>query len=75
MNHTPDDIPATVKALGRFTVPELKQRYAEVFGEPTRTNHKQYLVRRIVWRICRRSATPHRRCCRGTACGTLHTSR
>lgn len=51
MNHTPDDIPATVKALGRLTVPELKQRYAEVFGEPTRTNHKQYLVKRIVWRM------------------------
>lgn len=50
MTHTPDDIPATVKALGRLTVPELKQRYAEVFGEPTRTNHKQYLVKRIVWR-------------------------
>ncbi len=51
MTHTPDDIPATVKALGRLTVPELKQRYAEVFGEPTRTNHKQYLVKRIVWRM------------------------
>ncbi|MBL9001779.1 MAG: DUF2924 domain-containing protein [Phycisphaerae bacterium] len=51
MTHTPDDIPATVKALGRLTVPELKQRYAEVFGEPTRTNHKQYLIKRIVWRM------------------------
>ncbi|MCL4222473.1 MAG: DUF2924 domain-containing protein [Phycisphaerales bacterium] len=48
---TPDDIPATVKALGRLTVPELKQRYAEVFGEPTRSNHKQHLVKRIVWRM------------------------
>ncbi|MBX3408021.1 MAG: DUF2924 domain-containing protein [Phycisphaeraceae bacterium] len=47
----PDDIPATVLALGRLTVPELKQRYAEVFGEPTRSNHKQYLVKRIVWRM------------------------
>ncbi|MBX3384560.1 MAG: DUF2924 domain-containing protein [Phycisphaeraceae bacterium] len=46
-----DDIHATVQALGRLTVPELKQRYAEVFGEPTRTNHKQYLVKRIVWRM------------------------
>ena len=34
-----------------LTVPELKRRYAEVFGEPTRTNHKQYLVKRIVWRM------------------------
>jgi len=51
MNPSPDDIPATVKALGRLTVPELKQRYAEVFGEPTRSNHKQHLVKRIVWRM------------------------
>ncbi len=43
MNHTPDDILATMKALERRSVPELKQRDAEVFGEPTRTNHKQYL--------------------------------
>ncbi|MCW5767090.1 MAG: DUF2924 domain-containing protein [Phycisphaeraceae bacterium] len=46
-----NDTHATVRALGRLTVPELKQRYAEVFGEPTRTNHKQYLVKRIVWRM------------------------
>ena len=47
----PDDIPATVKALGRLTVADLKQRYAEVFGESTRSNHKQHLVKRIVWRM------------------------
>ncbi len=47
----PDDTNATVLALGRLTVPELKQRYAEVFGEPTRTSHKRYLVKRIVWRM------------------------
>ena len=43
----PDDIPATVKALGRLTVPELKRRHAEVFGEPARTNHNLYLVKRM----------------------------
>ena len=47
----PDDPNATVLALGRLTVPELKQRYAEVFGEPTGTSHKRYLVKRIVWRM------------------------
>ncbi len=46
-----NDTHATVQALGRLTVPELKQRYAEVFGEPTRTSHKQYLIKRIVWRM------------------------
>jgi len=44
-------IAATVKELGQMTVPQLKQRYAEVFGEPTRTSHKQYLIKRIVWRL------------------------
>ncbi|TVQ64291.1 MAG: DUF2924 domain-containing protein [Phycisphaerales bacterium] len=44
------DIANTIKELGRLTVPQLKQRYAEVFGEPTGTHHKQYLIKRIVWR-------------------------
>ena len=30
---------------------ELAQRYAELFGEPTRTRHKAYLVRKIAWRM------------------------
>ena len=46
-----ETIAATVKELGQMTVPQLKQRYAEVFGEPTRTSHKQYLIKRIVWRM------------------------
>ncbi len=51
MIHPPDDPAAAARALAQLTVRELKQRYAEVFGEPTRTNHKQYLVKRIVWRM------------------------
>lgn len=47
----PDDIAETVRSLGNMTVPALKARYAEVFGEPTRTNHKQYLIKRITWRM------------------------
>lgn len=46
-----DDIDATVAALTQMTVPELRQRYAEVFGEPTRIRHKQYLIKRVVWRM------------------------
>lgn len=45
-----ESIATTMKELGQMTVPQLKQRYAEVFGEPTRTNHKQHLIKRIVWR-------------------------
>lgn len=38
-------------ALERLTVGELQQRYVEVFGEPVRSRHKQYLIRRIAWRL------------------------
>jgi hypothetical protein len=44
------DVDRAVKELGRMTVTELRERYAEVFGEPTRSFHKQHLVRRIAWR-------------------------
>lgn len=37
--------------LEQMTVGELQQRYAEVFGEPVRSRHKQYLIRRIAWRL------------------------
>ena len=34
-----------------MTVSNLKRRYAEVFGEEARSNHKEYLVKRIAWRL------------------------
>jgi hypothetical protein len=40
-----------VAALERLTVGRLRQRYAEVFGEPTRTSNRVWLVRRIAWRL------------------------
>jgi hypothetical protein len=46
-----DEVRTQVAALERMTVTELKGRYAEVFVEPTRENHKQYLIKRIVWRM------------------------
>ena len=39
---------ATLKAM---SVGELRVRYAEVFGEPARTGHKVWLIKRIVWRL------------------------
>lgn len=45
-----DDVRSTIRALQGMTVPQLRERYAEVFGEPTRIKHKQYLIKRIVWR-------------------------
>src|ERR1700687_4140925 len=38
-------------ALIRLGVSELRLKYAEVFAEPTRTGNKNWLVRRIAWRL------------------------
>ena len=38
-------------ALAHLTVPELRTRYAHVFGEPTAARHKTWLIRRIAWRL------------------------
>jgi hypothetical protein len=40
-----------VAALQRMTVRELRERYAEVFGEETPADNKAWLVKRIAWRI------------------------
>src|SRR6266851_2316489 len=37
--------------LRRKTVAQLQIRHLEVFGEPSRSNHKQFLIRRIAWRL------------------------
>lgn len=40
-----------ITTLKRMTVPELRRKYAQVFGEDTTSRHKEYLIRRIVWRL------------------------
>ena len=40
-----------VTALKRMTVPELRRKHAEAFGETTTSRHKEYLVRKIAWRM------------------------
>lgn len=44
-------IASQVAALDGLTVGQLHERYAEVFGERARSRHRQYLVRRIAWRL------------------------
>jgi hypothetical protein len=44
------DVHKLVAELNRMSVPDLKERYAEVFGEPSPTSHKRMLIKRIVWR-------------------------
>ncbi len=45
------NVTKTLKELERTPVPKLKERYAEVFGEATRSNNKRFLIKRIIWRL------------------------
>jgi len=45
------NIHAELKRLGILTTPQLRARYAEVFGEATRCNNRPYLFKRICWRL------------------------
>src|SRR5438552_3132382 len=38
-------------ALQRLTVPQLRTRDAEVFGETTNANTRTWLVKKIAWRL------------------------
>ena len=40
-----------IHALRRMTVPQLREKYREVFGEETRARHKAFLIKRIIWRL------------------------
>src|SRR5262245_21752732 len=51
MSPTTDDLQAELAALSRLTLPQLRDRSAEVFGDAARTNNKTWLIRRIAWRL------------------------
>ena len=40
-----------IDGLRQQTVGQLKVKYVEVFGQQSRSNHKQFLLRRIAWRL------------------------
>jgi hypothetical protein len=40
-----------VEKLRRANVAGLRERYREVFGEETRSRHREHLFRRIAWRL------------------------
>ena len=40
-----------IAELRRMTVTQLRCKHIETFGEPTRSRHKGYLVKRIAWRL------------------------
>jgi hypothetical protein len=45
------NIIAEVAALQRLTVGQLRQRFAELFGEATLASNRTWLVKRIAWRL------------------------
>ncbi|MBI4902871.1 MAG: DUF2924 domain-containing protein [Acidobacteria bacterium] len=45
------DMPAEIRSLAAMTVEQLQQRYVDLFGERSRTPHRQYLFRKIAWHL------------------------
>jgi hypothetical protein len=45
------NLAAEIAALPRLRVSELRIKFAEVFGEPTPSHNKVWLVKRIAWRL------------------------
>ena len=45
------NITKEVSAMEQKTVNELRKQYAEVFGEETSGRNKQWLIKRIAWRM------------------------
>ena len=46
-----NDIAREIEAMEHMTTSELAERYRELHGEPVRTRHRTYLIRKIAWRI------------------------
>ncbi len=40
-----------IALLKQMTVRELREKYETVFGEPTRAGNKDFLFKRIIWRL------------------------
>ena len=45
------DVPTQLAALEKMNVGQLAEKYRELYGEPTRTRNKEYLRKRLAWRI------------------------
>jgi hypothetical protein len=49
--HANQDTNAALSALARMTIGQLRNKYEEVFGEPTPSGNRDFLTKRIAWRI------------------------
>ncbi len=47
----PDTVTAQILALQKMTVRELKAKWRELYGEDSRSCNRQYLWRRLAWRV------------------------
>lgn len=47
----PGDIAKEIDALQQMTTSELAERYQQLHGQPVRTRHRAYLIRKVAWRI------------------------
>src|SRR5262245_64029044 len=47
----PPNLATEIAALPRLRVSELRARFVAVFGEPTPSHNKVWLVKRIAWRL------------------------
>jgi len=45
------DVEREVAALQQMPTRQLCERYAELFGEQTRSRHRTYLIRKIAWKL------------------------
>ena len=45
------NIKAELAALEKMSTGELVERYAALTGQPVRTRHRAYLIRKIAWRL------------------------
>lgn len=45
------NIAKEVAAMERMTVDQLRSKFVEVFGEGTNSRHKQWMIKRIAWRM------------------------
>ena len=45
------DLAAELAALQRLSVGQLRQRFAELFGEATNASNRTWLIKRIAWRM------------------------
>lgn len=45
------DIEKEMAALEKMTAGELAERFAELYGEPTHSRHRTYLIRKILWKV------------------------